>query len=120
MANEMELTTAMNLNILDRIYELGVIRAIGASTRDILQIIILEGTFIGALSWGLAVILSIPYSQLMGQIIAVFLESLMDLTTSLEGWIIWLFTVIVIASIASAFPAWNAAKQPVNEVLAYE
>jgi ABC-type lipoprotein release transport system permease subunit len=44
----------------------------------------------------------------------------MDLTTSLEGWIIWLFTVIVIASIASAFPAWNAAKQPVNEVLAYE
>jgi putative ABC transport system permease protein len=70
----MELTTAMNLNILDRIYELGVIRAIGASTRDILQIIILEGTFIGALSWGLAVILSIPYSQLMARLLLFFLK----------------------------------------------
>ncbi len=116
----MGLTSTMSLNVLDRTRELGVMRAIGASTLDILQIIIMEGTFIGALSWVLTVILSIPYSQLMGQVIAIFLESPMDLTTSASGWIIWFFAILAIASVASAFPAWSAAKRPVNEVLAYE
>ena len=114
------LASTMSLNVLDRTRELGVMRAIGASTLDILQIIVLEGAFIGALSWVLAIILSIPYSELMGQVIAVFLESPMDLTTSVAGWTIWFFAILAIASVASAFPAWNAAKQPVNEVLAYE
>jgi len=80
----------------------------------------LEGAFIGALSWVLAVILSIPYSALMGQVFAILLKNPINLTTSAEGWIIWFLAIIVIGAIASAFPAWNAAKQPVNEVLAYE
>jgi putative ABC transport system permease protein len=95
-------------------------RAIGASTLDVLQIIILEGAFIGALSWVLAVILSIPYSVLLGQVFAVLLKNPINLTTSAEGWIIWFFVIIAIGSVASTFPAWNAAKQPVNEILAYE
>ncbi|HEX2994017.1 MAG TPA: FtsX-like permease family protein [Anaerolineales bacterium] len=114
------LASTMSLNVLDRTRELGIIRAIGAATLDVLQIIILEGAFIGALSWVLALLLSIPYSGVMGQVFAVLLKNPIDLTTSLEGWTIWFFTILAIASIASAFPAWNAARQPVNEVLAYE
>ena len=114
------LASTMSLNVLDRTRELGIMRAIGASTQDVLQIIILEGAFIGALSWVLAVILSIPYSVLMGQVFAVLLKNPINLTTSAEGWLIWFFVIIVIGAVASAFPAWNAAKQPVNEVLAYE
>ncbi len=114
------LASTMSLNVLDRTRELGVMRAIGASTLDVLQTIILEGAFIGALSWVLAIILSIPYSGLMGQVFAVLLGNPINLTTSAEGWIIWFFVIIAIGSVASAFPAWNAAKRPVNEVLAYE
>lgn len=114
------LASTMSLNVLDRTRELGIIRAIGAATRDVLQIIILEGAIIGALSWVLAVLLSIPYSGVMGQVFAVLLKNPIDLTTSLEGWTLWFFIILAIASIASAFPAWNAARQPVNEVLAYE
>jgi putative ABC transport system permease protein len=114
------LASTMSLNVLDRTRELGIIRAIGAATREVLQIIILEGAFVGALSWGLAVLLSIPYSGVMGQVFAVLLKNPIDLTTSLQGWLIWFFTILAIASIASAFPAWNAARQPVNAVLAYE
>ena len=114
------LASTMSLNVLDRTRELGIMRAIGASTLDVLQIIILEGAFIGALSWVLAVILSIPYSGVMGQVFAILLKNPINLTTSAEGWIIWFLAIIVIGAIASAFPAWNAAKQPVHEVLAYE
>jgi putative ABC transport system permease protein len=114
------LASTMSLNVLDRTRELGIMRAIGASTLNVLQIIILEGAFIGALSWVLAVILSIPYSALMGQVFAVLLKNPINLTTSAEGWLIWFFVILAIGSVASAFPAWNAAKRPVNEVLAYE
>ena len=95
-------------------------RAIGATTQNVLQMIILEGAFIGALSWVLAVILSIPYSGVMGQVFAVLLKNPINLTTSAEGWLIWFFVILAIGTVASAFPAWNAARQPVNEVLAYE
>jgi putative ABC transport system permease protein len=114
------LASTMSLNVLDRTRELGVMRAIGASTLDVMQVIIAEGAFIGVMSWMLAVILSIPFTILMGKVIEIFLESPMTLATSVEGWLIWLFAIIVIGAVASAFPAWSAARRPVNEVLAYE
>jgi putative ABC transport system permease protein len=114
------LASTMSLNVLDRTRELGIMRAIGATTQNVLQIIILEGAFTAALSWGLAILLSIPYSGLMGQVFAILLRNPMDLATSVEGWILWLLVVIMIGAAASAFPAWNAARRPVNEVLAYE
>jgi putative ABC transport system permease protein len=114
------LASTMSLNVLDRTRELGIMRAIGATTQDILQVIIWEGAFIGALSWVLAVILSIPYSGMMGQVFAVLLKNPINLATSVAGWIIWFFVILAIGSVASALPAWNAAKRPVNEVLAYE
>jgi putative ABC transport system permease protein len=114
------LASTMSMNVLDRTRELGIMRAIGATTQNVLQIIILEGAFIGGMSWGLAILLSIPYSQLMGQVFGLFLESPINITTSLGGWAIWLSIVSAIAVVASAVPAWNAAKQPVNEILAYE
>ncbi len=114
------LASTMSLNVLDRTRELGIMRAIGASTQDVLQVIIVEGALIGVLSWGLAVILSIPYNMMMSQVFAVILRNPLALTTSFTGWIEWFAVVSGIGAIASAFPAWNAAKQPVNEVLAYE
>jgi putative ABC transport system permease protein len=114
------LASTMSLNVLDRTRELGIMRAIGATTQNVLQIIILEGVFIGALSWALAVILSIPYSMIMGQLFAILLKNPINLTTSLLGWIEWFFVILMIGAVASALPAWNAAKQPVNAVLAYE
>jgi putative ABC transport system permease protein len=114
------LASTMSLNVLDRTRELGVMRAIGATTLAVLQIIVLEGAFVGALSWVLAILLSIPYSGLMGQMFAVLLKNPMNLTTSLPGWAMWFFIIVAIGVVASAFPAWNATRRPVNEVLAYE
>jgi putative ABC transport system permease protein len=114
------LASTMSLNVLDRTRELGILRAIGASTQNVMQIIILEGAFIGALSWVLAVVLSIPYSALMGQVFAVLIKNPISLTVSAEGWLIWFFVILSISAIASAFPAWNAVRRPVHEVLAYE
>ena len=41
-------------------------------------------------------------------------------TFSLTGVLIWLVLVIVLATVASFLPAWNASRITVREVLAYE
>jgi putative ABC transport system permease protein len=114
------LASTMSLNILDRTRELGIIRAIGATTQNVIQIIVLEGAFVGGISWGLSIILSIPYNILMSWVFDLMLKSPIDLTNSYLGWSIWLFVIIFITSIASGIPAWNAARQPIHDVLAYE
>jgi len=114
------LASTMSLNVLDRTRELGIMRAIGATTQDVLQIIVLEGAFIGALSWVFAAFLSIPYSGVMGQVFAILLKNPINLATSAAGWFIWFVIILAIGSVSSAIPAWNAARQPVHEVLAYE
>ena len=45
------LTTTMSINILERVREIGVLRAIGASNVSVRQIVLVEGIVIGALSW---------------------------------------------------------------------
>jgi putative ABC transport system permease protein len=114
------LASAMSLNVLDRTRELGIIRAMGATTRDVLQVIVLEGVLVGALSWAMAGVLSIPYTVLMGQVFAVLLEYPINLTPSVAGWVIWWLSILAIGALASALPAWNAARQPVAQALAYE
>jgi putative ABC transport system permease protein len=114
------IATTISLNVLERTRELGIMRAIGATTSNVLQIIILEGALIGVASWVISILLSIPYSGGMGQVFDMFLESPVDITLSGVGLSLWFIIVTVIASVASAIPAWNAARRPVSQVLAYE
>jgi putative ABC transport system permease protein len=114
------LATTMSLNVLDRTRELGVMRAIGAGAWRIMRIIVVEGTFVGILGWMLAILLSVPFTAAMGRVIESFLESPMELGTSIYGWIVWLFVSMAIGALASALPAWKASRRPVAASLAYE
>ncbi len=114
------LAAAMSLNVLERTREIGILRAMGASTPQVLQIVLLEGVFTGVLSWIFAVLLSIPLSGLMTQVFDIGFGMPVSLTLSGGGWVIWFFAVVAIAVIASASPAWSAVRKPVDRVLAYE
>ncbi|KAA3658970.1 MAG: ABC transporter permease, partial [Chloroflexi bacterium] len=61
------LTTTMSINVLERIREIGVLRAIGASDHAVRQIVLVEGVFIGLLSWFVGSFLSLPIGQLLSQ-----------------------------------------------------
>jgi putative ABC transport system permease protein len=111
----------MSINILERTREIGVLRAIGASNGAVLRIVIAEGVLIGAISWVLGTLLALPLSVLLSNAVGVaFVQMPLDFAFSLEGLAIWLGVVIVIAALASALPAWNAARLTVRDVLAYE
>jgi len=111
----------MSLNILERTREIGIMRAIGASSGAVMQIVIFEGILIGLISWFLGMLISIPLSQLLGSFIgAGFLQSPLILKFSFNGVIIWLIIMVVIAGLASFLPAYNATRLTVRDVLAYE
>jgi len=111
----------MSINVLERTREIGVMRAIGASTRAILKIVLFEGMFIGAISWLAGAAMALPLSKAMSDIVGrQLLSTSLSYTFSIPGLIFWLLVVIILAAVASFIPAWNAARLTVREVLAYE
>ncbi len=92
----------MSINVLERTREIGVMRAIGASTPAILQIVIVEGMLIGFLSWVCGTVVALPLGKLMSDAVGVsFLRAPLSYTFSLQGALLWLGAVLVLAALAS-------------------
>jgi len=115
------LAGTMSLNVLERIREIGVLRAIGASNGAVLQVVIVEGVLIGMLSWAIGALLALPVGKVIANAIGkVTLNADVSYTVSIAGIFLWLAIVTVISAVASFFPAQQAADLSVREVLAYE
>jgi putative ABC transport system permease protein len=111
----------MSMNVLERSREIGVLRAVGASNGAVLRLVILEGMIIGLISWILGLLLSIPITLVLNAGVgAAILTTPLDFTFGVDGLLLWLGVVTIIAALASALPALNAMRLTVREVLAYE
>ncbi len=111
----------MSLNVMERTREIGIMRAIGASTRTIGSIIITEGLAIGIISWILAVPLSVPISLLFDNMLGnAFFNQPLDFVFSPVGVLIWLIVAVIVSVIASVLPAFRAMRMSVQETLSYK
>ena len=121
IVGSMGLTGTMGMNVLERTREIGIMRAIGADDRAVMRTVIAEGVFIGMISFGLAVLLSIPFTYLLSTIVslAVF-ETPIKVVFTYSGYAIWLGLVLALSALASILPARSAARLTIREVLAYE
>jgi putative ABC transport system permease protein len=115
------LTGTMSLNVMERTREIGVMRAIGATDRALMTMVLTEGLVIGLMSWVISSILAFPISDLMSDTIsrAIF-DAPGKYTFTIIGFAIWLLVVLCLSIIASFIPARNAAQLTIREVLAYE
>jgi putative ABC transport system permease protein len=115
------LTGTMGMNVLERTREIGVMRAIGAVDSAIVKSVVIEGAFIGLISWLIALPLSFPISRLLLAIISTSMGiGRIASAFTPQGMIIWLGVVMVLTALASLWPARNAARLTIREVLAYE
>jgi putative ABC transport system permease protein len=115
------LAGTMGMNVLERTREIGVMRAIGAVDREIIKSVVIEGMLIGLISWAAAVLLSFPISYMLLQVIGqAILSSVIPLSITPGGLLIWLGVVVLLSALASMLPARNAARLTIREVLAYE
>jgi len=115
------LTTTMSINIMERIREIGVLRAVGASNISVGQIVLAEGVVIGMLSWLIGLALSLPISAFLSDQVGLALLNVpLNYQYSMVAAVLWFFALMVIAVIASLGPARDAVRLTIREVLAYE
>jgi putative ABC transport system permease protein len=113
------LSGALSLNVLERTREIGVMRAIGASSGAIARLFIGEGLILGWLSWAIAVPLSIPAGRLMTQAVGVPFGMNLVYVYKPTGAVYWLVIITVLSIAASWFPARAATRISVRDSLAY-
>lgn len=111
----------MSINVIERSREIGVMRAVGASDGIVLRIVLVEGVLIGVISWLIGSVIAFPASKILAdQVGLLLLQAKPNFIFSVSGMMLWLFTVIVLAGIASYLPARSASQITVREVLSYE
>lgn len=115
------LMTTMSVNVLERRREMGVLRAIGATSRMIGMIVVGEGLAIGLLAWTIAAVAAWPISKALGNaIVGLLFRSGLAFRFEPLGLVVWLTCSIVLSSVASLLPAWRASRLTLRESLAYE
>jgi putative ABC transport system permease protein len=117
----MSLASTMSLAVLERTREIGVLRAIGARHRDILLLVQAESLVIAVLAWLIALPLSVPVGIALGDAFGrIMFEVPRVWLPPVSGVAAWLALVVVLALIASAWPAARAMRVPAAVALAYE
>ncbi|MEW5871526.1 MAG: ABC transporter permease [Chloroflexota bacterium] len=115
------LAGTMSMNVMERTREIGVMRAIGASNRMLMRMVLIEGGAIGVLSWVIACGLAFPISKAMSDQVSQALFGFSSgFVVTPNGFLLWLGIVLVLSAAASFLPARNAARLTIREVLAYE
>jgi putative ABC transport system permease protein len=111
----------MSINVLERTREIGVMRAVGASDDSILRIVMVEGIFVGVISWVLGSLAAYPIGKLLSDTVGnAFMQTPLTYVYATGGAFGWLLAILVIAAVASYLPARNASRLSVRETLAYE
>jgi putative ABC transport system permease protein len=111
---------ALSISVVERTKEIGVLRAVGARSRTIMGMFVMEGVLQGLFSW----IVAVPISFFLGRSMAITLGQVMfsaslDYRYNYSAVLIWLIVVLIISIVASILPARNATRVSVQASLAY-
>jgi putative ABC transport system permease protein len=111
---------ALSIGVIERTKEIGVLRAIGARSRTILGIFVMEGVLQGLISWVIAVPLSLAISPIAAsQLGHVMFGATLDYQYNWLAVGTWLGIVVVVSILASVMPARGATRISVRDSLAY-
>jgi putative ABC transport system permease protein len=120
IVGSMGLSGTLSINVIERRREIGVMRAVGASSRDVGFVFTGEGLMLGLTSW----LLALPIGLSAGPAFVLSLGEVIDFPAeyypATHGVWIWLGIVIVLSIFASWMPSRRATRISVNESLAYE
>jgi putative ABC transport system permease protein len=111
---------ALSIGVIERTKEIGVMRAVGARSRTILGIFIMEGVLQGLLSWLIAVPISLVTSPLLAKALG---QAMFGATLNYQyNWgavAMWFVFIFIISALAALVPANSATRISVRDSLAY-
>ena len=115
------LVETIGIGALERRREIGIMRAVGARTGTVLQVIGGEAVFMAVGSWIVALVLSVPVTlaveSMVGQI---FVQTPLERGFSPAGVGIWLVIAGLVAVVSAGLPTLEITETPVASALAFE
>ncbi len=110
----------LSISVVERTKEIGVLRAVGARSRTVIGIFVMEGTLQGLASWALSVFVSLLLSRPMAEALGcVMLKMPLSYQYNTSAVVVWLVVILAISTLASLMPARRAGRISVRESLAY-
>lgn len=111
------LLTTSSMNVRERQREIGVMRSVGASSRDIILQFYSEGLIISLICW----VTAVPLSYYLGRFLLnlVPFKEIIHYQYTLTAPLAGLVGIVTIASMASFYPAILASRKTVSEILRY-
>ncbi len=114
-------TGTMSLNVMERMNEIGILRAIGASNQAVMRNVLVEGLLIGLMSYLLGSLLSVPIGRLLtGAIGSAIFGNVLGWGFDWKGYALWFAISLVFSVLASLVPARNAVRLTIREILSAE
>jgi putative ABC transport system permease protein len=113
------LFSTLGTNVLERTREIGVMKTMGATGRQIAGLVIAEALVIAALSWAFALALALPLTAVVGRTVGVLAFRVrLPFVVDPAAVSIWLALVLGFAALAALLPARRASRLTVREALA--
>jgi putative ABC transport system permease protein len=109
---------------MERTREIGIMKAIGATTRDIMNIFIIEGVLMSGVGGVIGIILGVFGSQALTLILGSFMSmggsfNLVPIITIMSV-VLAVAVSLIVGVLSSLYPAWKAARMSPIEAVRYE
>jgi putative ABC transport system permease protein len=116
----------MLTSVMERTREIGIMKAIGATTRDIMSIFIIEGVLMSGVGGVIGIILGVFGSQALTLILRSFMSmgggssfQLVPIIT-ITSVVLAIAVSLIVGIFSSLYPAWKAARMSPIEAVRYE
>jgi putative ABC transport system permease protein len=106
-------------SVLERSREIGLLRVMGASSRRVAQVFLVESLALGAIAWCGGALLGVPLAYAFVQTFATQVMPV-DFYLDPSAFAVMLAAILVVATVASVAPSWRASRLIVAGLLRYE
>jgi putative ABC transport system permease protein len=109
---------------MERTREIGIMKAIGATNKDIMSIFIIEGMLVSSIGGIIGIILGVFGSQGLTMILNNFMmmggSSNLSPVITLMSVVMAVTVSLIVGILSSLYPAWKAARMSPIEAVRYE
>ncbi len=113
------LANALAASVLERRREIGLLRAMGASSFRVARVFWIEGIALGGIAWLLGALLGLPLAYGFIQVMSKLVFRV-DFIIDHSAFVVMLAAVLIISTLASVLPALRASRVRIVDMLRYE
>ncbi|MBI3362712.1 MAG: ABC transporter permease [Chloroflexi bacterium] len=110
----------MTMNILERVREIGTLRSIGLSRRQLAQLVLAEAGAMGALGAVFGAAVALPVSTVMVTGMAQGSGFQMSYVFPREAFVTGMIIALIVSQVAALYPTWRAGRINVIEAIRSE